>query len=115
MYSELSPKLLFESPNRPETPTVSVLTTIYNREAFLDASIRSTLASSFSDFELILVDDCSKDNSIDIAIAAAKLDCRVRVFQNPSNLGDYGNRNAAASLATGKYLKFVDSDDLIYR
>ncbi len=115
MPSPPAPKVIFESANRPATPTVSILTTVYNREAYLEASIQSTLESSYGDLELILLDDCSKDCSLEIAISAAKNDHRVRVYQNSCNLGDYGNRNAATSLATGKYLKFVDSDDIIYR
>lgn len=96
------------------SPCVSVLVTVYNREAWLAQSLRSVLASSFRDFEVIVVDDCSSDKSVLIAERIASEDCRVRVIRNESNLGDYGNRAKAASLAMGKYLKFVDSDDLIY-
>jgi len=97
-----------------KSPLVSVLMTCYNREKFLAEAIESVLNSSFSDFELVVVDDCSKDNSLAIAKSYQVSDSRVRVFKNEKNLGDYGNRNQAASLANGQYLKFVDSDDILY-
>jgi glycosyltransferase involved in cell wall biosynthesis len=88
--------------------------TAYNREAFIAGAIESVLASSFGDFELMVVDDGSTDSSADIAAEYAKRDSRVRLQVNSSNLGDYPNRNMAASLARGKYLKFLDSDDMLY-
>lgn len=97
-----------------KSPRVSVLVTVYNREAFLEASLRSILASEFSDFEVIVVDDQSKDGSVAIARRIAKTDPRIRFFANEKNLGDYPNRARAAALATGEYLKYVDSDDIIY-
>jgi glycosyltransferase involved in cell wall biosynthesis len=96
------------------TPAVSVLVTVYNREAYLEATLRSILASSFSNFEVIAVDDCSMDGSIEIARKVEKEDSRLSVYVNEQNLGDYGNRMKAASLAKGRYLKYLDSDDLIY-
>ena len=94
---------------------VSVLVTVYNREAYVRATLESILASSFAAFEVIVVDDCSKDESVSIARQIAETDCRLKVYVNDKNLGDYSNRNRAASLATGKYLKYLDADDLIYR
>lgn len=95
-------------------PVLSVLMTCYNREKFISQAIESVLASSFKSFELIVVDDCSTDNTVFIAQSYAKKDYRVKVFINSENLGDYPNRNYAASLAKGKYIKYVDSDDSIY-
>jgi len=96
------------------TPLVSVLMTAYNREKFLGEAMASVLASTFNDFELIVVDDCSTDGTVNIAQDFAARDSRVRVYLNEKNLGDYPNRNRTASLARGRYLKYVDSDDLIY-
>jgi glycosyltransferase involved in cell wall biosynthesis len=96
------------------TPMVSVLMTTYNREKYLGEAIESVLASDYRDFELILVDDGSKDRSVAIAREYAAADARVKVYLNPKNLGDYPNRNQAARNATGKYLKYVDADDRIY-
>lgn len=97
-----------------ERPMVSVLMTTYNREKYLAIAVESVLASTYSDFELIIVDDQSKDRSYEIALEYAEKDSRVRVFRNEKNLGDYPNRNKAAILARGKYLKYVDADDMIY-
>ena len=96
-------------------PIVSVLVTVYNREHYLEATLLSILASTFEDIEVIVVDDCSADKSVSIAQDIAKHDTRVKCFVNEKNLGDYGNRNRAASFATGSYLKYLDADDLIYR
>jgi len=95
-------------------PIVSVLMTAYNREKFIEEAIESVLASTLTDFELIIVDDGSKDNTVQLAKKYADKDARVRLYVNEKNLGDYPNRNKAASYATGKYLKYLDSDDLIY-
>jgi glycosyltransferase involved in cell wall biosynthesis len=92
---------------------VSVLMTAYNREKYIAQAVESVLASTFEDFELIIVDDCSKDRTVEIARHYAS-DPRVQVHVNEKNLGDYPNRNRAASLAQGRYLKYVDSDDYIY-
>jgi glycosyltransferase involved in cell wall biosynthesis len=96
------------------TALVSVLMTAYNREKYIAEAIESVLASSYTNFELIIVDDCSADNTVAIAMSYAAKDKRVRVYVNEQNLGDYPNRNKAASYATGEYIKYVDADDYIY-
>ncbi|MCC7278855.1 MAG: glycosyltransferase family 2 protein [Chromatiaceae bacterium] len=93
---------------------VSVLVTVYNRERFLSACLESILASTWVGFEVVVVDDCSTDTSVEVAMQYAVRDPRIKVHRNDRNLGDYPNRMRAASLAQGKYLKYVDSDDLIY-
>jgi glycosyltransferase involved in cell wall biosynthesis len=95
-------------------PLVSVLMTSFNRENYIALSIKSVLESSFKDFELIILDDASTDNTFKIANSFAEFDNRIRVYRNEKNLGDYPNRNKVASFANGKYLKYLDSDDLIY-
>lgn len=97
-----------------DLPLVSVLMTSYNREKYITAAIESVLRSTYKNFELIIVDDCSTDKTVEIAKGFAAVDSRVIVFVNDTNLGDYPNRNKAASLANGKYLKYVDADDMIY-
>jgi glycosyltransferase involved in cell wall biosynthesis len=92
---------------------LSVLMTTFNRENFIKEAIDSALSSTFVNFELIIVDDCSTDNTLEIAKEYLELDDRVQVFRNDSNLGDYPNRNKAASLASGIYIMYVDSDDKI--
>lgn len=95
-------------------PTVSVLMTAYNREDLIAEAIESVLSSVYEDFELIIVDDCSKDRTAEIAKLYAAKDKRISVYINEQNLGDYNNRNHAASYATGKYIKYSDSDDIMY-
>jgi glycosyltransferase involved in cell wall biosynthesis len=98
----------------PNLPIVSVLMTAFNREQYIAEAIESVLKSSFNNFELIVVDDCSSDNTLEISKSYEKKDSRVNVYQNEKNLGDYPNRNKAASYAKGKYIKYLDSDDLMY-
>src|SRR5690606_9160947 len=95
-------------------PLISVLMTAYNREKFIADSIKSVLASDFTNFELIIVDDASTDQTVCIAQKFASEDERVRVIINEKNLGDYSNRNHAAKFARGSYIKYLDSDDYIY-
>lgn len=95
-------------------PLVSILMTAYNREKYIAQAIESVLASTFTDFELIIVDDNSKDSTLNIAKEYAKKDSRLKVYLNETNLGDYNNRNRAASYANGKYIKYIDADDTIY-
>ncbi|WP_269540975.1 glycosyltransferase family 2 protein [Cerasicoccus fimbriatus] len=96
------------------SPTVSVLVTIYNRAHFIEETVRSILQSDYEDYEIILLDDRSKDDSYAVAKKLAESDPRIRAYQNEENLGDYPNRNAVAAKARGKYLKYVDADDVIY-
>ena len=96
------------------SPAISVLMTTYNREKYVGAAMESVLNSSFKDFELVIVDDRSTDKTVDIVREWQAKDDRVKLFINNQNLGDYPNRNQAAAHATGKYLKYVDADDLIY-
>ena len=95
-------------------PKASVLMTAYNREAYIADAIESVLGQTFDDFELVIVDDGSSDRTVAIAQEYERRDRRVRVVINERNLGDYGNRNRAASFARGEFLKYHDSDDLMY-
>ena len=95
-------------------PVVSVLITSYNREKYIAEAIESVLASSLKDFELIIVDDASTDNTYSICTEYAEKDKRIKLYRNPINLKQFGNRNRAASLATTDLIKYLDSDDIIY-
>src|ERR1035441_9144803 len=94
-------------------PKVSVLMTAYNQETYIAEAIESVLAQTCTDFELIIVDDGSSDQTVEIA-RRYTTDQRVRLFVNETNLGQFQNRNRAAKLAQGKYLKYLDSDDMLY-
>jgi glycosyltransferase involved in cell wall biosynthesis len=88
--------------------------TAYNRERYIAGAIESVLAQTFEDFELVVVDDASTDGTVEIARRFARQDSRVRVEVNARNLGDYPNRNHAATFGRGTFLKYHDSDDLLY-
>jgi glycosyltransferase involved in cell wall biosynthesis len=94
-------------------PFVSILMTAYNRQEFIAEAIESVLASTYQHWELIIVDDGSTDNTVNIAKGFEAKDSRIKVYSNEKNLGDYPNRNKAALLAKGEYMVFVDSDDKI--
>jgi glycosyltransferase involved in cell wall biosynthesis len=67
-----------------------------------------------TDFEVIVSDDRSTDGTVGIVETYARRDSRIRLSLNPRNLGDYGNRRQAATLARGRFLKYHDSDDVMY-
>jgi glycosyltransferase involved in cell wall biosynthesis len=98
----------------PDDPLVSVLMTTYNKERYIAEAIESVLTSTYTNFELIILDDCSNDRTVEIAEGVALMDHRIRVYVNENNLGDYRNRNEAAEYAKGKYIKYCDSDDKIF-
>jgi|GEM_PF-1109838 len=93
------------------TPKVSVCIDVYNYEAFLPEAIESVLKQDFTDFEVIVVDDCSKDRSYEIAQSYAAKDSRVIALRNPQNLGMVKNRNACLRPAKGEYVKILHADD----
>lgn len=89
--------------------------TAYNREQFIAEAIESVLASCYTEFELIIVDDGSTDATVEIAKTYEVKDSRLKLIVNEYNLGDYPNRNKAVSFAKGKYIMFCDSDDCFYK
>jgi glycosyltransferase involved in cell wall biosynthesis len=93
---------------------ISVLITCYNRANYIEDAIESVLNSSFNDYELIIVDDNSTDGTQAIISKYENKDSRIRLYYNESNLGQFKNRNYAVSLAKGDYIKFLDSDDILY-
>lgn len=92
------------------TPSLSVVIPNYNRETYVRDAIDSILAQSFSDFELLVIDDGSTDNSCQ-AVRAYD-DPRIRLIRNDGNLGIAATRNAALGFARGDCLAFLDSDDM---
>lgn len=94
------------------TPLVSVIVPVYKVEKGLNRCVDSILAQSYENFELILVNDGSPDNSGNICDEYAEKDQRVRVIHQ-CNKGAAQARNAAITIAAGKYIAFVDSDDEI--
>ena len=89
-------------------PAISIIVPVYNTEKYLQRCINSILNQTFSDFELILVDDGSTDSSGAICDEYAEKDSRIRVFHQ-SNQGQAAARNHAVSDAHGRYVCFIDS------
>lgn len=87
--------------------------TTYNRAQYIEEAIESVIASTYKNWELIIVDDCSTDNTEQLVMKYL-VDNRIQYHRNEKNLGQFPNRNKAASLAKGKYIKYLDSDDMIY-
>lgn len=92
-------------------PLVSVITPAYNAEPFIRETIESVLAQSVSDWELIVIDDGSTDNTQKIVAEYAKTDARIRLVLNEKNMGVARTRNHGLDLFQGKYVAFLDSDD----
>lgn len=91
-------------------PLVSVLMPAYNTAQFIGDAIQSILSQTFSDFELIIVNDGSTDRTEDVVLSYQ--DNRIRYFKNDGNKGLTYTRNRLISLSSGEYIAFIDSDDL---
>ena len=93
------------------TPTVSIVTPAYNSSAFIAETITAALAQTFSDFELIVIDDGSSDDTIDVVHDAAAGDPRVIVIASPHG-GPAVARNVGLDIARGRFIALLDSDDV---
>src|SRR5690625_5283343 len=93
-------------------PSISISITVYNLEKYVESCINSILYQEFTDFELIIIDDVSTDNSGKICRKYEKLDKRIRyIYQQ--NQGVSSARNRALDLSKGKYILMIDGDDRI--
>lgn len=101
-----------ENNNKNMNPKVSIIVPVYNVEAFLDECVRSVLAQTYENIEIVLIDDGAKDNSGKMCDDYALKDDRIVVIHK-ENGGLSSARNAGIEKATGDYLMFVDSDDVI--
>jgi glycosyltransferase involved in cell wall biosynthesis len=91
-------------------PKVSVLIPTYNNAQFLDEAIQSVLAQTYTDYELIILDNCSTDNTDEVIRPYLK-DKRISYYKNETNIGLVGNWNKILDYANGAYLKYLCSDD----
>lgn len=93
---------------------VSVLMPVFNGEKYLEDGVKSILSQTFSDFELILVDDGSTDSSLELAEALAKQDSRVKIVKLPEHKNISVALNAGLEACSGKYVVRADADDWCY-
>ncbi len=96
----------------PTSPVVSVLIPVYNGARYLAATIESVLSQTFGDFELVISDDASSDDSL--AIIRSFNDPRIRLVTNTRNLGFGGNWNRVLGEARGEFIKLLPQDDLLH-
>ena|SRR5690554_904730 len=90
---------------------VSVISPLYNCSDYLEQTIQSVISQTYGNWEMIMVDDCSTDKSIEIAQKYAAQDSRIKVLQLEKNSGAAVARNTAIEAAQGRYIAFLDSDD----
>lgn len=93
-------------------PLVSVITPVYNASRFLSRLVECVQEQHGVNYEHIIVDDCSTDDSLAVLLRLAANDKKIKLIQSPKNRGAVEARNAAISVAKGKYLAFLDADDL---
>lgn len=94
---------------------VSIITPVYNASRFLNKTAESVFDQTYTNWEWILVDDCSTDGSWSILKSLEKKDSRIRVFKNEENLKSGKTRNFAIKNAKGRFIAFLDSDDLWHK
>ena len=94
-------------------PKFSVIVPFYNGKKYLNECLDSILDQNFDDWNIVMIDDCSNDGSIQICEDFAKNDDRIKIIRNKVNIGPGLSRNKGIKLANGKYIVFVDCDDSI--
>ena len=93
-------------------PKISFITTVFNKENYLNAFIFSIQNQNLKDFELIIVDDSSNDRSVEIITKFKEKDKRINLLRNKKNMHSLYSRYKGAIFSRGKYIYFVDSDDI---
>ena len=94
-----------------QNPLFSIIMANYNNARYIKEAIESLLKQTYSNWELIFVDDCSYDNSLAIAGEYAQKDTRIKILVNKINLGEGGTKKKGADVASGELLAYFDSDD----
>jgi len=95
-----------------ENPLVSIITPTFNSEKFITEVIKSIQNQTYTNWEMIIVDDCSSDKTVSITSNFAQFDARIKLFQLEKNSGTGVARNKGLSEAKGRFISFLDSDDL---
>lgn len=92
-------------------PLISIILPTYNVADHIERCLASCLSQPFKDFEIIIVDDCGTDNSIEIANTYAKKDSRIKIIKHEKNLGTYHARKNGTYCAKGEFILYLDPDD----
>ncbi len=95
-----------------ETPFFSIMMPAYNAERYIGAALESILEQTFTDYEVVVWDDCSSDKTAAVVAEYAGRDPRIRLFRNEKNLGSCRTRRLAQEQLRGEFVAFLDSDDL---
>lgn len=95
------------------TPKVSILIPVFNRKAYIAECIQSALDQTFTDFEVVVVDNASDDGTWEVCQRFVILDSRVRIFRNANNIGPVRNWKRCAAEARGEFSKILFSDDML--
>ena len=93
-------------------PKISIIIPVYNAERYLNQTLESVTNQTYKDIELILINDCSTDNSLGILEEFAQKDERIKIISNEQNSGAAVSRNNGLAIAQGDYLLFLDADDI---
>jgi len=94
---------------------VSIITPLFNSATFIEETIESVISQTYNDWEMIIIDDCSNDGSLELVKDIAKDDLRIRLISLKNNLGPSNARNEGIKQACGRYIAFLDSDDLWHK
>lgn len=95
-------------------PKVSISIPTYNGALYLEECLESAINQTFSDIEIVIVDDCSTDKTVDVVEKFARLDSRIKIFRNKTRLGLVENWNRSIQYSTGEWIKFLFQDDVLY-
>ena len=101
-------KIYYTSKN----PKISIVITVYNGEAFLNTSLLSIQNQDLKDIEIVMIDDCSKDNSVNLIKELMKTEPRIVLYQNKENKGMLYTKSKGILLSKGKYIMVMDVDDI---
>ncbi|WP_419767646.1 glycosyltransferase family 2 protein [Arcobacter sp.] len=94
-------------------PTISVIMTLYNVSSYIKKSLTSVMNQTFKDIEILIIDDCGNDDSLERVKKFKKYDSRIKIIQNEKNLGPGKSKNIGIKAAKGEYVFFIDGDDYL--
>lgn len=95
------------------TPLITVILPCYNVSKYVGKCIKSILNQTFQNFDIICIDDCSTDNTIDVLTKYAKSDSRIKIISLPQNMGLANGRRLGVNNANGEYIAYIEPDDYV--